>query len=193
MKKIVEHLAATLGAMGQEMSDAALEIMARDLAPYAERDVVEALARCRRELRRLVLADVLDRMPGGHLGAEEAWSICAGCLNNEHLSVVWTDEMSRAFGAALGLQEDTVAARMAFKEAYAREVAQARLHGKRPRWWLSPGFDKSARELALLDAMEKGRIGLEYARNCLPYHREDEGLNARLLSLAEQSVRRLTA
>lgn len=191
MKKLIEHLSATLGAMGQEVHDAALEIMARDLMAYPQPAVLSALARCRRELRKLALADILDRMPGGHPGPEEAWSICARCLNDEATTTVWTEEMRLAFGAASGLQDDPIAARMAFKEAYATNVAKARLEGRMPLWSISPGSDKSGRELAILDAVEKGRISVDYARHVLPYHREDEGLNARLLAIAEGSVRRL--
>ncbi len=193
MKRIVEHLAATLAAMGRELSDVALEIMARDLAAYPEPAVLEALARCRRELRCLTLADVLDRLPGGHPGAEEAWAICARCLNDEAQTVVWTQQMASAFGVALGLQGDPVAARMAFKEVYAASVARVRLEGRMPVWTISPGTDKSGRELTILEALEKERISVDYARATLPYHREDEGLNARMHELADRSVKRLAA
>ena len=191
--KVLEHLAATAAAMGQELSDAALEIMARDLAAYPAKSVIEALARCRRELRRLALADVLDRLPGGHPGPEEAWSICARCLNDEALTVVWTQEMASSFGVALGLQGDVIAARMAFREAYTAILARARLEGRMPIWTVSPGTDKSGRELAILDALEKGRISVDYARATLPYHREDEGLNVRLLAIVHKTARLLTA
>ena len=52
-----------------------------------------------------------------------------------------------------------------------------------PTWTVSPGTDKDGRELAILDAVEKGRISVDYARKVLPYHRDDEALSARLLAL----------
>lgn len=193
-ENVIKALAVTVELTGTQMSPAAARVMAAELAVYPEQHVLAALSRCRRELKsRMTMADVLDRLPGGHPGAEEAWSICARCLNDERLTVVWTREMAQSFGVALGLKSDAVAARMAFKEAYTALTAQARLEGRMPVWSVSPGTDKDGRELAILDAVEKGRITLDYARATLPYHREDEGLNARLLALAGNALKRLEA
>lgn len=189
-EQMLKALAVAIELTGTEISKAAARVMADDLAQYPEAAVLTALARCRRELRgKLTLPDVLDRMPGGHPGVEEAWSIVSGCLNNERLTVVWTQEMAEAFGVALGLQNDTVAARMAFKETYSANVAKARLENRMPRWVVSPGTDKDGRDLAILDAVEKKRISVDYARLVLPYHREDEGLNGRLLALANKATK----
>lgn len=193
-EQLVKALAVAVELTGTDLSKNAARVMADELAQYPEPAVLTALARCRRELRgRLTLPDVLDRLPGGHPGVEEAWSIVAGCLNDERISVVWTQEMAESFGVALGLQRDPVAARMAFKETYSANIAKARLDGRMPRWHLSPGTDKDARELAILDAVEKKRITVEYARVVLPYHREDEGLSGRLLALANKSVKLIEA
>ena len=189
---MLRALAVTVELTGTQLSEAAARVMAEDLGQYPEDEVLAALARCRRELKgKLTIADVLDKLPGGHPGAEEAWSLCGRCLNNEALSVVWTQEMAQAFGSALGLQVDPVAARMAFKEVYVGLIAQARLEGRAPAWTVSPGTDKDARELAILDAMEKGRITANYARAVLPYHREDVALDARLLALTSRAVKAL--
>ncbi len=186
-EQLLKALAVAIELTGTEISKAAARVMADDLAAYPEASVLTALARCRRELRgKLTLPDVLDRMPGGHPGVEEAWSICGPVLNDERLSVVWTDQIAGAFFSALTLKDDPVAARMAFKERYVGLVAQARLEGRMPVWILSPGSDKDARELAILDAAEKGRISINYARVVLPYHRDDEGLNGRLLAIANK-------
>lgn len=191
-ENLLKALAVTVELTGTNLSKGAARVMAEEFAQYPEAQVIAALARCRRELKgRLTVADVLDRMPSGHPGAEEAWSICGRCLNDERLSVVWTQEMAQAFGAALGLQGDSVAARMAFKEVYTANIAQARLEGRMPVWSVSPGTDKDGRELAILDAVEKGRISVDYARGVLPYHREDEGLNARLLALTSRAFKQL--
>ena len=40
--------------------------------------------------------------------------------------------------------------------------------------------------------MEKGRLSADAAKRLLPYHRQDEQLNARLLA-ADRSLKRLTA
>ncbi len=189
--KVLQHLAATVASMGIEIPDAALEIMVRDLAGFPEADVIIALARCRQELRRMSLVDILERIPGGHPGPEEAWSICAPALGNEHASVVWTDEIAQAFWAASNLHDDPVAARMAFKEIYGTAAGRARAERRPPIWIPSLGWEKSGRELAVLDAVEKGRLTAEHAQAILPYHREDEGLNGRLLALAARTASKL--
>ena len=193
-EQLLKALAVAIELTGTEISKAAARVMADELAQYPEEAVLSALARCRRELRgRLTLPDVLDRLPGNHPGPEEAWSIVAPCLNDERVTVVWTDEIREAFGVALSLHGDTVAARMAFKETYAAHVVRARMERRMPRWSVSPGTDKDARELAILDAVEKKRITVDYARAVLPYHREDEALHGRLLALAQKSVKLIEA
>ena len=168
MKELYAMLIATYAAVGQEMPDAGMRIMAQDLQGYPHDDVAIALTRCRRELRRISLADILERIPNGHPSPEEAWSICAPALNNEHITVVWTDPMSRAFGVALNLQDDPVAARMAFKEVYARAVGEARLTAPKPKWLLSPGFDPNQRAEAAEVAVKEGKFLPEYAQQFLP-------------------------
>jgi hypothetical protein len=189
---MVKALAVTVELTGTQLSKAAARVMAEDLAQYPEGQVLVALSRCRRELKgRLTISDVLDRLPGWHPGPEEAWAICGRCLNDERATAVWTDEMAQAFGVACRLRDDPVASRMAFKEAYSSNVAQARISGRMPRWTVSPGEDKDGRELAILDAVEKGRITVQYAQVVLPHHRDDAGLNARLIALTSTVLKRI--
>jgi hypothetical protein len=169
--KLNEAVAATYAAVGQEMSDLALEIICRDLKAYPVADVGVALSRCRKELKRIALVDILDRIPNGHPGPEEAWGIVAKAMSDERVSIVWTDQISEAFGSALNLQDDPVAARMAFKEVYTKLVSQARDEGKPIVWRASLGHDPYGRESVLLEAMEKGRLKSDYVQKLLP-HRE---------------------
>lgn len=74
-----------------------------------------------------------------------------------------------------------VAARMAFKEVYEREVAGAQ--NRLPEWEFTPGWDRSGRDLAVVDAAEKGRLTVAQARRLLPHYVEDAGLAARLIAL----------
>lgn len=167
--KLHEAVAVTYAAIGQDMTDLALTVVCRDLEPYPLGDVLQALQRCRREVRgRLALADILDRIPGGHPGAEEAWSIVAKTLNDEAVSVCWTTQMQRAFGAALDLQDDPVAARMAFKEVYAAAVASARAENAKPVWQFSLGTEKTGREQVVLEALRLGRVSPSFAQQFLP-------------------------
>jgi hypothetical protein len=172
--RIVQALTVAFQFVGQAMPDAALEEMAVDLAAYAEADVLAALKRCRSELKVIRYGDVLDRISGGHPGAEEAWAIVAAAigprgLEREDASTVWTDEMRDAFGVALALGSDQVAARMAFKEVYAQRVSAARANRQRPQWAVSLGYDPQGREVAVQQALSKNQISQEYAARLLPH------------------------
>ena len=166
--KLQEAVAATYAAVGQEISDLTLYAVCNDLKGYPTQGIGAALQRCRKELRRISLVDILDRIPGGLPGPEEAWAIVAPSLNNENITVVWTDEISQAFGVALGLPDDPVAARMAFKETYAKLRSEARDAAKPVTWRVSLGHDRNGRSGPLLEAVAKGRIPIIHAQSLLP-------------------------
>lgn len=166
--KLHEAVAATYAAVGQELSDLALTAVCMDLKGYPPEGLGAALQRCRKELKRISLVDIIDRIPGGLPGPEEAWAIVAPSLTDESKTLVWTDEMAQAFGVALGLQDDPIAARMAFKEAYARLRSESRDAGKPVTWRASLGHDPQGREGPLLEAAEKGRLTMPYVQNLLP-------------------------
>jgi len=190
-KTLLQAIAVAAELTGTELSVPAAKVFAADLARYDEDQVIAALDRCRRELRgRLTIADVLIRLQDGRPGPEEAWAILP---KDEASSGVWTDEMRQAAAVAQPLIDvgDLVAGRMAFLERYKALVQAARDYGKPVAWEPTLGTDRSGRELVILDAVEKGRLTVEHARLILPYHREDAGLNARLLAFADKAVRRL--
>jgi hypothetical protein len=58
---------------------------------------------------------------------------------------------------------------MAFKEAYQREVQQARDAGAQVRWVATLGHDVEGRERVLQLAVEKGRLQPGYVAGLLPY------------------------
>jgi len=173
---VVQAVLVTCELIGQQISDAAVRAMVEELALYPERAVLEALSRCRREVRTrvLTLSDVLDRLPGGHPGAEEAWAIVSAAigprgLEREDVSIVWTDEMREAFGVALPLGSDKVAARMAFKEAYTQRVSLARANRQQPQWAVSLGYDPHGREVAVQQALSRNQISQATASLLLPH------------------------
>jgi len=117
------------------------------------------------------------RTMDGRPGVEEAWAM----IPRDHGgSVVWSNEMAAAWGVAEPLinDGDHIAARMAFKEAYTRMVAQARDQGIAPCWTLSQGDDKTGRQAALTDAVRNHRISVDGALALLP-----EAAEAMLISL----------
>ena len=165
---LTEAVKATYAVIGQETTDIQLAMAVEELALYARPDVFAALSRCRKELRKLTLADILDRLPGGHPGPEEAWALVSKCMNNEQISITWTNEMRVAYGSAAALSVDAIAARMAFKEVYAKLVNEARTAGSKPTWSVSLGYNPALRTEAIEEAVRLNRISQAHANVLLP-------------------------
>jgi len=165
---IAAALAVCAEVMGRELSEPALEMMARDLGRYRQSYVFAALDRCRREVKgRLTLADVIERLDDGRPGPEEAW---AAVPKDEGETVVWTYEMMLAHAACLGLiaAGDLVAARMAFIESYRKLLVEARSSYTPVQWRVSLGHDPAGREGPVVEAVEKGRLPAAQAVRALP-------------------------
>ena len=189
-KKLIEAITVAFEITNTpQLSDTAVDFMLAELCRYPEPHVLGALLRCCRELkpRQFTLEAVLSRIDDGRPGAEEAWAMIP---KDERGSVVWTTEMREAWAVAHPLLDigDLIAARMAFKEKYPMLVQRSRDARQPVQWEISLGHDLIGRELVLLDAAEKGRISPQNVRSLLPYHRDNEGLNARLLALEGKSA-----
>lgn len=111
-----------------------------------------------------VPADVIAQLQGqaagdGRPGADEAWSN-AITARDENETVVWTAEMAEAWGIASAVMTagDETGARMAFRQAYDRLVAEARRAGARPTWQASLGHDPDRRNAAVAAAVDAGRL-----------------------------------
>ncbi|MCI1277556.1 MAG: hypothetical protein LKG23_01095 [Nitrospira sp.] len=183
-EEIAQAILVTFELVGQSISDEGAKAMLAELSLYPERDVLSALTRCRKELRKVTFADIIDRIPTGHPGAEEAWAMVSPYLSNERASIVWTDEMAHAFGVALPLADDKIAARMAFKESYSKAIAEARDMKKVPIWRPSLGTDPNGREAALEEAVKLGRLSLDHAKKLIP----DYSLPAPTVTLPKMKV-----
>lgn len=165
---MMQAVAVTAELTGTELSVPAARVLCEDLSRYPEQQVLGALLRCRRELRsRLTLADVIARLDDGRPGPDEAW---AAIPRDEDETVVMTDEIATALGVCRPLLDagDSIAARMAFLEAYRREIASARDQAKPVRWFPALGHDKAGREGPILAAVEVGRLTRGHAMRCLP-------------------------
>ncbi len=152
---------------GRELSEGAVRIYAADLDEFPEALILTALTRCRRELKTFpAISDILIRIDDGRPGVEEAWAMLP---KDEDTSVVWTDEMRDAFGSVrLLLDEDPIAARMAFREIYSKTLADARASRRPIVWMPSLGLDARARESVLREAVEKGRLTQQHVDQFLP-------------------------
>lgn len=166
---LVDVIALTAETCGHSLSAAAAEMLADDLARFDEAAILAALARCRIELDGPLRAvEILSRIDDGRPDAKEAWAMMP---TGEQDSVVWTEEMAQAWGAALPLLDagDTAAARAAFCDTYQKLVIAARMRGEAPRWTPSLGLDVSGRELALRTAVSQGRTTAAQAEMLLGY------------------------
>lgn len=133
------------------------------------------------------MADILDRIPNGYPGPDEAWGICGPTLTDESRSVAWTDEMREAMGLAYALQDDAIAARKTFQEKYKELVARARSASLRPNWTFSPGTDRHDRVRVLTEAAQMGRLSIEFAMKQLPPGEEiPQGLLPMLTKVTKQ-------
>lgn len=168
---LLKAIAVTAELTGTDISEGAARVMLQDLSRFPEKQVLDALTRCRREIKgRLTIADVIQRIDDGRPGVEEAWAMIP---KSEGTSVVWTEEMAKAFGVAVHLiDHNEIAARMAFKEAYQREVSAARNDGAPVRWIPSLGLDASSRESVLTEAVANGRLPAAHAAKLLPHLKE---------------------
>lgn len=166
-KRLIETIAATAEIFGHQLLAEALDIFASDLSKYPENAVLSALEKLRTESTgRFTVADIVLRIDDGRPKAEEAWAMMP---KSEDDTVVWNDELAAAFSACSGLMgRDDVAARMAFKEVYEREVLAARRLARPVKWWASLGHNPRGRESALRDAIEKGRLSAEDATRLIP-------------------------
>lgn len=181
-------LSATLDIYGRKLSPGAYSIWFECMKQWP-------LAECRAAFSKWVQGgkssapvpfDIVKILQAndGWIEAEEAWAIVSKTLTDERVTVFWTPPMQSAFGVALELQEDHVAARMAFKEVYNRELSAARERGEKPKWQMSPGTDSRQRSAAVQEALRLGRTTEEFAQQYLPAPSSNivEGLVGKMLS-----------
>ncbi len=168
-KSILEAIAVTCELTSTTLSEAAIRVIVETLSEYPEPQVLGAMRRCCKELKsRLTLADILTRLEDGRPGVEEAWALVARCLNNENVSLCWSDEIRVAFGTASAIADDPVASRMAFKERYTALVSMARDQHEPVKWSVSLGYDVHGRVAALQEAVNKNQISASHAAKFLP-------------------------
>lgn len=99
------------------------------------------------------------KLMDGRPEENEAWAL-ALASRDERETVVWTSEMSNAFAIALPMLNggDEVGARMAFKDAYSRLVAEARGESRPANWSVSAGWDMARRTIAVKKAVAAGLL-----------------------------------
>jgi hypothetical protein len=116
-------------------------------------------------------ADIIQRLTSrdGRPSADEAWSIAIKSFD-EYQTVVMNDDISGALEQAKGIyyDGDKVGARMAFKAAYDRKIADSRREGLAVKWWPSIGFDVDSRRNVLEQAVVQGLLPRVQVDKLLP-------------------------
>ena len=171
-KKFLEALTLTAEIYNKSFSIEAVKIYWNDLVEFDFIDVMSAIDKHRKTSKFFpTIADIIEKIPKSsaniHPGADEAWSICLESFD-ERNTVVMTKELSEARGIALDLYEfgDKTAARMAFRDAYNRLIANA----PKPEWFVSEGFDKTLKISAIEKAVSLGRLTYTKKQHFIEHH-----------------------
>lgn len=171
---LMDDVAALMGR--QPMSTKQSAMMFRALVRYPLADVRNALDAHMRDPQRgrfyPLPADLIAKIEEAgdtHPGSDEAWAISVRA-RDEADTVVWTEQMAQAWGLCKPVMDmnDEVGARMAFRQAYDRLVADARKANKPAVWTISEGFDKERRIAAVQQAESAGLLLPNAAREALP-------------------------
>lgn len=169
---LIRQIIGTAELLGQEIKPTAAEMLADDLSSYPRPVLAAALSRVRTEhTGRLTPKAIIDRIDEvmGRPAANEAWAV-AIVASDERNTVVWTDEMAAAWGAAQPIAEggDMVGARMAFIAAYERLVRTAREERRMPSVVVSIGWCQEGRKTAIDKAVQLGYMPQAEAQQYLP-------------------------
>lgn len=114
-------------------------------------------------------AEIITLIPAAiaanHIGADEAWAIALASFD-ESATVVWTQQIAEAKAIVQDIFDtgDEVGARMAFRDAYNRIVANA----PPPAWSVCQGWDAQRRAEAVTKAVQFGRLPAGSERRYLP-------------------------
>ena len=156
---------------GWDLDKDTLNAVVTQLSKYPHAPAMAAVNRCMLEHRGpMTLGAIIDRIEDGHLGPETAWALVATIGESE--TVVWTDEIARAYGVAMPLigSGELVQARMAFLEAYRIEISRARAEARKPVWFPSLGHDIHGRQGPITKAVLDGKLPIESGKRALPEH-----------------------
>lgn len=153
---------------GKQLSAGAMKMVVDVLTPYPLDFLLLAIDRHVKTGKFAPTPkDLIDMIEHGnrHISADEAWAIVLESFD-EFETVVMTKEIAEARMIAFPIWQegDKVGARMAFKTAYDRIVLSA----PGPQWFVSEGFDKEKRSIAVMKAVQLGRIGQDVAAKHLP-------------------------
>jgi hypothetical protein len=190
-KRFGDILNGVMEVYGRDRSPTAIALWWKVLEKFDLADVEGALAQHVRTNRFAptpadVVTIICER--DGRPGAEEAWAMIP---RGEAESVIWTEEMAKAYGVCAPLISagDYVAARRAFIDSYKSEVDKARLSGIPVKVSPSWGWDENSKESAVRAAIERGMLTHQRALVFLPtYEATQQG---QAIAIANDVIKRL--
>lgn len=161
--RLVKKINATLSVYDKFAEPDALQVWVNTLMTYPIEEIESALdVHCQLSKFPPKPADIIEIINRKYAGLwktpDEAWAV-ARQLGDQRLSIVTTDVILEALDGLYGLvEDDPIAARMAFKSAYERIMQAGKVSGRVPKIHFSPGFDATQR---LEAANEACWIGVE--------------------------------
>lgn len=167
---LVQQLIGTSELLGQQLSPPAAAMLADDLCSFPRGVLARALSRVRTEhTGRLTPKAILDRIDEamGRPGANEAWAMALNALD-ERKTVVWTVEMSEAWGSVAGHCGPWRHGGRAHGLAYERLVRTAREERRLPKVSVSVGWDGEQRAAAIEKAVQLGYLTASQASEHMP-------------------------
>jgi hypothetical protein len=181
---IHNELTTLAEAFGEPLTDQRQDIYFGGLTDISQEQLGVAFRRARYELKwfpklaelRGLAGALPDVANDGRPGPEEAWARMPKGERIEDDSIVWCEEERIAYGAcrSLLLDGDQIGARMAFKERYEKELAEAHSSRRAAQWTMSAGYDIEHRLATLATAVQERRMSLEGALNFVPGDREND-------------------
>lgn len=184
-KEFMDIWTAANDVYGSSQSDAAIALSFSVLRKYDLLDIKKSIsaylsdpengrfapkpANIIKQLNEKVHAD-------GRLPADEAWALAVTSFD-ESQTVVMSEDIARALemSAPIYHDGDKVGARMAFRASYERLIQEARDKGELNKWFASLGHNPQNRQLALDEAVKKGRLTSSHVKSLLPAPMTQEG------------------
>lgn len=159
---------------GQNFNQTQVDVYWNVLSRYSHDQVTQAFNQYlligKRFPRPADIIEIIDNASGNrHMEASEAWAIALSA-NDEANTVVWTDEMHKAWVVAKNVMDlgDEVGARRAFIESYGRLIQESIFNCKPISVTVSLGFDKTKRIQAINNAVFTGLLSEAEAKKYLP-------------------------
>lgn len=152
-----------------KITDTKAMILQQDFSRFDEELLIAAWGNYRQKdlyNKMPTIAQLVENFPDGRPSAHDAWAMIP---RDEMISTFWTEEMRIAYGLVYQtMNAEKANAWFSFKEKYDQLVREARMQLAPVKWSPSFGRDLAGRSAAIKEAVEKGRIPLDYARDRFP-------------------------